>query len=497
MSMNFRLKPLAGALAAAGLLAAGAWGGRQLNDFAGPGRVVATAHAATAAPAQRNLPVQSASPSGTAPVQALPDFAAIVQANKDSVVNINVSGTRAASASPFGGGDDDPLAEFFRRFGGPQQRGVPVRGLGSGFIVSPDGLILTNAHVVEGATEVTVRLNDRREFRARLLGTDKPTDIAVLKIEAGNLPAVRIGDSRNVRVGEWVLAIGSPFGFESTVTAGIVSATSRSLPDGTYVPFIQTDAAVNPGNSGGPLFNMKGEVIGINSQIYSRTGGYQGVSFAIPVDVAIKVRDQLVRTGRVERGRIGVSIQEVTQPLAQSFGMPRPEGALVTSVENRGPAAKAGLEPGDVILSVDGRPVRNSGELPPMIADVKPGTTTQIEIWRKGERKTIPVTVDTLKTEQTARAPAEASQGRLGLALRPLTSQERKEAGVSSGLLVEHAGGPAAQAGIQEGDIVLSVNRTPVKDIAHMRELVARSGKQVALLVQRGDAKIFVPIKLG
>jgi serine protease Do len=495
--MNLRLKPIATALAAAGLLAVGAWGGRNIDNFAHPTQLVAPALAQTAT---RAAPVQGANTNTPiqAPVQALPDFSAIVQANKDAVVNINVSGTRPASASPFGGGNDDSLNEFFRRFQGPGGRGgAPLRGLGSGFIVSPDGIILTNAHVVEGASEVTVRLADRREFRAKVLGTDKPTDIAVLKIEAKNLPAVHIGDSRNTRVGEWVLAIGSPFGFESTVTAGIVSATSRSLPDGTYVPFIQTDAAVNPGNSGGPLFNMRGEVIGINSQIYSRTGGYQGVSFAIPVDVAIKVRDQLVKTGKVERGRIGVAIQEITQPLAQSFGMPKTEGALVASVENKGPAARAGIEPGDVILSVDGKPVRSSGELPPMIADVKPGTTAQLEVWRKGEKKTIPVTVDALKTEQIAKADTPEPQGRLGLALRPLTAQERKESGVASGLVVEQAGGPAAQAGIQPGDIVLAVNRMPVKDVAQMRELVAKSGKQLALLVQRGDAKIFVPVELG
>jgi len=481
--MSSKIKPVAIALAVAGLVAVGAFGERQFQNFANPAQLVAPAIAATALPSPRPA------------TQSLPDFPAIVEANRNAVVNINVTGTRNVAATPFGG--DESLNEFFRRFNVPQPRG-PQQGLGSGFIVAADGIILTNTHVVEGANEVTVRLADRREFRAKVIGTDKATDVAVLKIDAKDLPTVRFGNSKSVRVGEWVLAIGSPFGFESSVTAGIVSATSRSLPDGTYVPFIQTDVAVNPGNSGGPLFNLKGEVIGINSQIYSRTGGYQGLSFAIPIDVAIKVRDQLVKYGRVERGRIGVGIQEVTQSLAQSFGLAKPEGALVSAVEDKGPAARAGLEPGDVILSVDGKPVPHSSELPPLIADVKPGSSAKLEIWRKGEKKSVTVTTDALKTEQTAaRGESNEPQGRLGLALRPLTPGERRESGIGSGLLVERAGGPAARAGIQEGDVVLAVNRTAVKDVAQMRELVAKSGKQVALLVQRGDSKIFVPVELG
>lgn len=478
-----KIKPVAAAFAAASLLALGAWGERHFDNFANPAQLVAPAAAATSLPAPA--------------VQALPDFSAIVEANKDAVVNINVTGTRAVSANPFGG--DDAMNEFFRRFAIPQpQQRVPQQGLGSGFIVSPDGYILTNTHVVEGANEVTVRLSDRREFRAKVIGTDKPTDIAVIKIDAKDLPVAHLGDSRKVRVGEWVLAIGSPFGFESSVTAGIVSATSRSLPDGTYVPFIQTDVAVNPGNSGGPLFNLKGEVIGINSQIYSRTGGYQGLSFAIPVDVAVKVRDQLIRSGKVERSRIGVGIQSVTQGLAQSFGLAKPEGALVASVENKGPAARAGIEPGDVILSVDGKPVVTSADLPPMIADIKPGSSTRLEVWRKGEKKTIAVTTDTLKAEKTASNDTNPeAQGRLGLALRPLTPEEKKESGIAAGLVVEQAGGPAARAGIQEGDVILSVNRTPVTSVGQVRDLISRSGKQVAILVQRGESKIFVPVELG
>src|SRR6185503_7734258 len=273
---------------------------------------------------------------------------------------------------------------------GPQ---MPRQGMGSGFIVQPDGVILTNAHVVEGADEVRVRLADRHEYKGKVLGSDHQSDIAVVKIEAKGLPVVKLGDPSKVRVGEWVLAIGSPFGFENTATVGIVSATSRSLPDGTYVPFIQTDAAVNPGNSGGPLFNVRGEVIGITSQIYSRSGGFQGIAFAIPINVAAQVEEQLVKYGKVERGRIGVAIQEVTQSLAESFGLDRPEGALVSSVENGGPAEKAGIKPGDVLLSIDGKKVERSAELPPLVANVKPGAKANFEVWRDGRKRTIAVTV--------------------------------------------------------------------------------------------------------
>ena len=341
---------------------------------------LSSSHAA--APAVQPAPQAAA-------VQTLPGVAAIAEANKEAVVNISASaGQTPASAAPgvpeqFEG---TPFEEFFRRFQIPQPN-IPRQGMGSGFIVEPDGVILTNAHVVAGADEVRVRLTDRREFKGKVLGVDKPTDIAVIKIDAKGLPTVKLGDPRSIRVGEWVVAIGSPFGFENTVTAGIVSATSRSLPDGTYVPFIQTDAAVNPGNSGGPLFNMKGEVIGINSQIYSRTGGYQGLAFAIPVDVAANVKTQLVQHGKVERGRLGVSIQEVSQSLAQSFGLERPRGALVAQVEKRSPAEKAGIKPGDVLLGVNGKAVERSAELPPLVAAVKPGTKATFELWRDGRRR--------------------------------------------------------------------------------------------------------------
>jgi serine protease Do len=363
--------------------------------------------------------------------------------------------------------------------------------MGSGFIVEPDGVILTNAHVVEGADEVRVRLIDRREFKGKVLGADKATDIAVVKIDATKLPTVKLGDPRAVKVGEWVLAIGSPFGFENTVTAGIVSATSRSLPDGTYVPFIQTDAAVNPGNSGGPLFNLKGEVIGINSQIYSRSGGYQGISFAIPVDVAANVKTQLVQHGRVERGRIGVSIQEVSQSLAQSFGLDRPRGALVASVDKDGPAAKAGIKPGDVLLGVNGKTVERSSELPPLVAAVKPGTQATFEVWRDGAKRNVQVRIGELQGEPLAAASREGgkadSAGKLGLAVRP--SDE--------GLVVESVTGPSARAGIRAGDVVTAVNGKPVKSVEDLRAAAEKAKGTVALLVRRGESGLFVPVEVG
>ena len=427
-----------------------------------------------------------------AAVQTLPDFAAIAEANKGAVVNITaLAGQKPAAAAPrmpeeFEG---TPFGEFFRRFQIPQPN-IPRQGVGSGFIVEPDGVILTNAHVVEGADEVRVRLSDRREFKGTVVGVDKPTDIAVVKIEAKGLPAVRLGDPSRVRVGEWVLAIGSPFGFENTVTAGIVSATSRSLPDGTYVPFIQTDAAVNPGNSGGPLFNMKGEVIGINSQIYSRSGGYQGLAFAIPIDVAAGVKTELVQHGKVERGRLGVTIQEVSQSLAQSFGLDRPRGALVAQVEKGGPAEKAGLKPGDVLLGVNGKTIERSAELPPLVAAVKPGTKATFELWRDGRQQTLEVTVGALEPEQAAAGPASeagAETGKLGLAVRPS----------ENGLVVENATGAAARAGIRAGDVVTAVNGKRVKSIEDLKAAAEKAKGSVALLVRRGENSIFVPVEVG
>ena len=326
-----------------------------------------------------------------APAQPLPDFATIAAQGGPAVVNISVSGTVKTAGMPQMD-PDNPFFDFFRRFAPPAGEMIK-RGQGSGFIVSPDGVVLTNAHVVADASEVNVKLTDKREFRAKVVGLDKPTDIAVLKIDARDLPSVRIGDPQRTRVGEWVLAIGSPFGFENSVTAGIISAKSRSLPDEGYVPFIQTDVAINPGNSGGPLFNLAGEVIGINSQIYSRSGGYQGVSFAIPIDVAMKVQGQIREHGKVRRGRFGLTIQELDQGLADSFGLAKPTGALVNAVDPDGPAAKAGVRPGDVILKLNGKDVPNSSALPPMASELPPGSTAKLEIWRGGKMLELPVKV--------------------------------------------------------------------------------------------------------
>jgi len=444
-----------------------------------------------------------AAPPATAPVTArgLPDFVDLVQRYGPAVVNVRVTQAMRPAADAPGSRELDPneaLPEFFRRFQIPRGEARPAQGLGSGFIVSADGVILTNAHVVSVGTQILVRLTDKREFPAKVIGTDPQTDVAVIKIDATNLPVVKLGDPNAVRVGEWVVAIGSPYGFDNSVTAGIVSAKARSLPDGTYVPFIQTDVAVNPGNSGGPLFNMNGEVIGINSQIYSRTGGYQGLSFAIPIDVAAKVQTQLVKFGKVTRGRIGVAIQEVNQSLAESFGLKKTSGALVSSVDKDGPAAKAGMEPGDVILKIDGREVQGSMDVSGYVADLRPGSTAKVEVWRKGASRELTVTIGEMKPQTTAAAtPDAASQGRLGVAVRALTPEERKEAGTTGGVLVENVGGAAAKAGLQPGDIILALNNTPVKDPEQLRGIVAKSGKRVAVLVQRDDAKVYVPVDLG
>ncbi|MBM4201724.1 MAG: Do family serine endopeptidase, partial [Gammaproteobacteria bacterium] len=414
---------------------------------------------------------------------------------------ISVSGmaqVRADGPSPFGG--EDPFSEFFRRFQPPIPQGdaPQAKGMGSGFVIRPDGLILTNAHVVDGASEVTVKLTDKREFPAKIIGIDKPTDLALLKIDAKDLRAVKLGNPEHTGVGDWVVAIGSPFGFENTVTAGIVSAKSRSLPEEGYVPFLQTDVAVNPGNSGGPLFNLQGEVIGINSQIYSRTGGYQGLSFAIPIDVALKVEQQLVEHGKVRRGKLGIGIQDVNQALADSFGMERPAGALVVSVQTDGPGARAGIEPGDVITRLDGRPIQSSAELPPLVADLKPGSEGRLTIWRNGASRELAVRVGALEELADAAEPAaEAPKGRLGLAVRPLTPEETQHAEVPGGLVVEQVAGPAAKAGVRRGDVVLAVNGQAVRDAEQLRALTERAGKYLALLVQRGEARLFVPLELG
>ena len=434
--------------------------------------------------------------------RSLPDFTTLVDQYGASVVNINVIKNNLRVSADAAGPQldrDDPLYDFLWRFQAPAPKNrAPSGGIGSGFIISTDGIILTNAHVVADADEVTVKLTDRREFKAKVLGIDPQTDVAALKIEATGLPAVKIGNPDTVRVGEWVAAIGSPFGFENTVTSGIVSAKARALPDGTYVPFLQTDAAVNPGNSGGPLFNLNGEVIGINSQIYSGSGGYQGLSFAIPIDVAIKVEQQLVQTGKVSRGRLGVTIQEVNQSLAESFKLPKPMGALVSAVEKGSPAEKAGLEPGDVVIKVDDREIKRTIELSGYVADLAPGAIAKLEIWRKGAARTLSVTTGEMKPTKTAAAASSSDDNnRLGMAVREMEADELQEAHLRGGVLVEAVSGPAARAGIRAGDVVLAANGTPVNGVDDLRAQVGKSGKSVALLVQRDDGRIFIPVPLG
>jgi serine protease Do len=443
------------------------------------------------------------------PVRAaisLPDFSGIAASQGQAVVNISVSGSMKTAAQGLPDLDpDSPFFEFFRRFGIPGQQGrpgrIPTHGLGSGFIVSPDGIVLTNAHVVADADEVTVKLIDKREFKAKVVGIDTQTDVAVLRIDARNLPTVKIGNPETTRVGEWVVAIGSPFGFENSVTAGIVSAKSRTLPDEGYVPFMQTDVAVNPGNSGGPLINAGGEVIGINSQIYSRSGGYQGLSFAIPIDVAMNIEQQLLAKGKVSRGRLGVTIQEVDQGLADSFGLDRPRGALVNSVEAGSPAAKAGIQSGDIIVKFNDREISRSAELPALVAGTPPGKEARIEIWRKGGTKLLTLALGELRNasaKSDGQPGSEESAGKLGLALRPLTREERAEVDGGSGLVVEDvSAGPAARAGIQPGDVILAANGERISGIEQLRKQLEHAGKRIALLIQREGQTLFVPIRFG
>jgi len=432
-----------------------------------------------------------------AAVAALPDFANLVEKYGPAVVQISVTHDAPKTAGNGFRGIPDELKPFFRNFPAPDSPEMPTRGMGSGFIVSADGVVLTNAHVVDGADVVTVRLTDHREFKAKVLGSDKTTDVAVLKIDAKSLPAVRIGNPESTRVGEWVVAIGTPYGLDNTVTSGIVSAKGRALPGDVAVPFIQTDAAVNPGNSGGPLFNLKGEVIGINSQIFSRSGGFQGVAFAIPIDVAMNVKDQIQQHGSVHHGRLGVTIQEVNQELADSFGLQQPGGALVSSVQTEGAAARAGIEPGDVILKFNGRPITRSSELPPLVAAVAPGSAVTLDVWHDGKSREVKATLGEIETTASADSVRQAAaQGKLGVAVRAPTAQERA-AGAPAGVIVEEVAGAAARAGVREGDVIVAVDRTPVKSPQQLRELVAKAGKTVALLVQRDDARIFIPVTIG
>lgn len=444
---------------------------------------------------------------GTSARSQLPNFVELVEKYGPGVVNIStVRQARTVGAedgSPFEG-LDERHAEILRRFGFPMmpfggQRQEPERrGTGSGFIISADGLILTNHHVVDGADEIKVRLTDDREFTGKVLGSDAKTDIAVVKIEAKDLPALKMGNSDSIKVGEWVAAIGSPFGLENTVTSGIVSAKSRKLPSDQYVPFIQTDVAVNPGNSGGPLFNMDGEVVGINSQIFSTSGGFMGLSFAIPINIALQIKDQLVKNGKVTRGRIGVIIQDVSPELAESFGLKTPHGAIVSKVEKDGPADKGGLKEGDVIIGMNGTDIKKSGDMPMAVGGMAPGSKAKFKVVRDGKTIDVNVTVGASEGSDDA-APAAKNKpvtaDKLGLSVRPMTDEEKEKAG-TNGVLVTKSGKPANEAGIREGDIIVNVNGRRIEAPSDINRAVG-SSKVVRLLVQRRDGtRLFMPLRL-
>lgn len=445
----------------------------------------------------------------------LPDFTELAEKQGPAVVNISITSVAHGNGmTPFPGmPEDENIQEFFKRFGipGMPPSQVPGQGgqeyktqsLGSGFIISQDGYILTNAHVVSEADEVLVKLSDKREFKAKIIGADKRTDVALIKIEASNLPKVTVGDPNTLKVGEWVAAIGSPFGLENTMTAGIVSAKGRALPQENFVPFIQTDVAINPGNSGGPLFNLRGEVVGINSQIYSRSGGSMGLSFSIPIDVAIDISNQLKATGKITRGWLGIAIQELTKDLAESFGMKNTNGALVAGVEKNGPADKGGLEAGDVITKFDGKPIVVSSDLPRVVGSTKPGKLVPVEIIRKGSVKTLNLGVGEMPTDPAeaavpGKAAPKAEANKIGLTLKELTPQQKKKLNGKNGLLVIESAGVAAQAGIRRGDVVLGLNNSESQsvDLFNKQINAVPAGKTVAILVLRGESTLYVPIKV-
>ena len=447
--------------------------------------------------------------------QVLPDFTRLVDEQGNAVVNISTTQAIRRSALPqVPGIEDEEIQEFFRRFIPRQQPGPQApgprsesRSLGSGFIITHDGYILTNAHVVEGADEINVKFTDKREYKAKVVGADKRTDVALIKIDGGSsLPVVKFGDPGKLKVGEWVVAIGAPFGFENSVTAGIVSAKGRSLPQENFVPFIQTDVAINPGNSGGPLFNMRGEVIGINSQIYSRTGGFMGLSFAIPIDVALDVQKQLKEKGRVARGRIGVVIQEVTRDLATSFGLDRARGALVNSVEKGSPADKAGVEATDIILAFDGKKVESSSDLPRIVGSTRPGTNSAVEVWRKGGRRTLNLTVGELQEDRVAendrpraKPQAEAPANRLGIVVTELSAEQKKGLGIDHGLVVTEVR-PEAKADVRKNDVLVMLvhkgQQTELKSVEQFNRLLSGLEKNavITLQVRRGETTAFVTV---
>lgn len=454
---------------------------------------------------------------GTAFSKELPDFTELAEKQGAAVVNVSVTQIQQVSGASMGipnMPDDEALGELFRRFGlpvpgAPGQNQAPQeyksQSLGSGFIISSDGYILTNSHVVNAADEVIVKLSDKREFKAKIIGADRRTDVALIKIDATGLPKVTMGDPDQLKVGEWVAAIGSPFGLENTITAGIVSAKGRALPQENFVPFIQTDVAINPGNSGGPLFNMKGEVVGINSQIYSRTGGYMGLSFAIPINVAVDVSNQLKATGKVTRGWLGIGIQEITKDLADSFGMKNTNGALVSSVEKGSPAEKGGLEAGDVIVKFDGKAISTSSDLPRVVGATKPGKQVAVEVLRKGASRTLNVSAGEMPVDKdeavvnTKGSAAKPEANRLGLTVKDLTVPQKKKLNSKGGLVVLEAQGNAAQAGIRRGDVILALNNSDIQSAESFNKQITAmaSGKTVALLVQRGENTLYVPVKIG
>lgn len=430
----------------------------------------------------------------------LPDFTELVEKQSAAVVNITTTqdGKQRSRARKMP--EPDEMFDFFRRMIPPEGQGMlpPKRGQGSGFMISSDGYILTNTHVVDDVDEVVVKLHDKREFRAKVIGIDQRTDVALIKINATNLPAVRIGDPNRLRVGEWVLAIGAPFGFENSATAGIVSAKGRSLPQENYVPFIQTDVAVNPGNSGGPLFNLRGEVVGMNSQIISRSGGYMGLSFAIPIDVAMDIAEQLKSRGKVNRGRLGVMIQEVTSDLADSFGLDSPHGALVADVEAGSPADKAGVKTSDIILKFDGKTINSSIELPRLVGATKPGSKSSLTIWRKGKQQELSVVIGAMADDQVAaKAPEAKKSNRAGLVVSELTREQKGVLKIEHGVLVEEVNGPAGRAGIENGDVIIAVNNQEVNSVEEFDRLINDPArKSAALLVKRGEDAHYVSVRL-
>lgn len=487
---------------------------------AGIGAGLATGYAKLDAPALSTALAATTPPAVVAPVAPtaaarLPDFTALVERAGPAVVNISTVGTLKQTGMDQDDegddeGDNNPFNEFFKRFGIPNGPGMPnmprmqpramppSHGVGSGFIISPDGYIVTNAHVVDGAGEVTVKLNDRREFTAKVIGADKRTDIALIKVDAKNLPALDLASSSaQPRQGEWVIAIGSPFGFENSVTAGIVSGVHRALPGGQMTPFIQTDVAVNPGNSGGPLLNTAGQVIGVNSQIYSRSGGYMGLSFAIPADVAFKVADQLRTNGKASHGRLGIGIQGLDQSLAQSFGLPDSSGALVGTVEKGSPAEKSGFKSGDVIRKIDGVAMVDTTDVTSRIGNMAPGTKTEVEVWRDGKPATLTATITGFDDGKVAKADSSPeARGKLGVAVRALTPEEKQQVG-HDGVVVEKSTGPAAKAGIQPGDVIIGVGTAKITTPEELKKHVDQAGKTIAILVERDGRQIYVPVRIG